>query len=187
MFLQNEKYKVDISCNSAMIECESGTVLNPGKHALDELSKAFIVRVSSTMTEYRLIIIGSYLSSEHDFASLDGEILTLLLNDSLHRIDLHNGTLIQYEEVPGFDCGIGLFRISDGYILYGEMEIIMVDHDLKVKWRYSGRDIFVAMDDSVAFELREDAIYLQDFEGNKYVVSYEGKTLNYAPITKTNR
>lgn len=56
MFLQNEKYKVDISCASAMIERESGTVLNPGKHALDELSKAFVVRVSGAVTEYQLSI-----------------------------------------------------------------------------------------------------------------------------------
>lgn len=182
MFLQNEKYRINISIASAMSEYEGKIVLNPGKRALDELSKAFVIHVSSADSEYHLAIIGSYLSSECDFASLEGSILTLLLNDSLHRIDLLSGTLIRYEKVPDFDCGIGLYRIPDGYILYGEMEVIMIDYDLTVKWRYSGRDIFVSIDNSIAFEMREDGIHLQDFEGNKYTVSYEGKTLSYIPI-----
>jgi|GEM_PF-963822 len=187
MFLQNEKYKVGISLSSASIESKGGRILNPGNRALDELSKSYVIQVSSTDTEYQLAIIGSYLSSEHDCASLEGSLLTLLLNNSIHRIDLRSGSLIQYKEVPGFDCGFGLYRITDGYILYGEMEILMIAPDLTVKWRYSGRDIFVSMDNSNAFEMREDGIYLQDFEGNKYVVSYEGNTLDYIPFAKQNR
>lgn len=179
MYLCNEKYTVEIKSVPSFHDMEFNVILNPKHYVLDELTKILVLRISSSEDSLTLGIIVSYLTQEINCASLEGNILTILANDSILRFNLLTKDLTQFVEVPGFDCGISIHRVEDGYILYGEMEIIMITNDLEVKWRYSGRDIFITIDGSCAFELKKDAIYLRDFEGNQYVVSYEGTTINY--------
>lgn len=75
-----------------------------------------------------------------------------------------------------------IYKYYNDYIIYGEIEIARVDADFNLKWKYSGKDIFVRnIGKEPAFILKKDMIILYDFLGNKYNVSYEGKTINFIP------
>ena len=83
-------------------------------------------------------------------------------------IDLHD-RLGQFFEI----C-----RHENDYILYGELEIIRLSASFEVLWSFSARDIFVDPDGASAFETDFDGIYLMDWLGWHYRISYDGKLIN---------
>ena len=68
--------------------------------------------------------------------------------------------------------------MSDGYLIYGEIEIIKLDNEFNVAWKFSGRDIFVSISGKNAFEIAEQSIKLYDFEDNFYEIDFDGKLIN---------
>ena len=64
-----------------------------------------------------------------------------------------------------------------GYLIYGEIEILMLDFDFNLMWKFSGKDIFVSVTGKKAFELCEDSIKLYDFEDNFYEIDYDGNKI----------
>lgn len=175
MLIRSEKYSVLISENAPSVPRDC--VLNYIERSSDDLLKEFIIHVQSASMEYRLAIVGSYLSDDKNCAVLEDDVLTVLMNDQIFRINLQTQSLIQLIRVENFDCGIAIYRVDNGYLLYGEMEIYMLDADFKTKWRFSGLDIFITLNGDKGFSMDEKMIYLEDFLGNRYMVSHEGKLI----------
>lgn len=76
-----------------------------------------------------------------------------------------------------FGCNYGIFRVQNGYIIYGEIEILMLDFEFNKKWAFSGKDIFVSISGKKSFELCENSIRLYDFEDNYYEIDYMGNLI----------
>ena len=68
--------------------------------------------------------------------------------------------------------------MSDGYLIYGEIEIIKLDNEFNTLWKFSGRDIFVSTTGKNAFELTDHSIKLYDFNDNFYEIDFDGKLIN---------
>ena len=86
--------------------------------------------------------------------------------------------MINFKKFDCFGCNYGIYRVQNGYIVYGEMEITMLDFDFNKKWSFSGKDIFVSMSDKKPFELCENSIKLYDFEENFYEIDFSGKLIS---------
>lgn len=185
MILENEHCRIEITTDVDYVTASSqdryDLNLNPGNYDLDYLSKTFSIHVNLSNVEYRIALTGSYLADDAQCAVLEGDILSVLQGEAITRIHIRNRTLLQYLEFDIFGGGFSLFKVDQGYLIHGESQIIMLDFDFQKKWDYSGRDIFVTQTNEPAFKMCSDAIHLQDFEGNKYVINYEGETISYIP------
>ena len=115
---------------------------------------------------------------DYDGYVLEGEVLTVLRKSRIIQFNIKDGTVlhVHHLDVDG-ETVIGLYRIPEGYILHGELEIIMYDQDFNPKWSFAGRDIFISMTGKQAFTLLEDRIALYDFYDNYYEVDFNGKQL----------
>ena len=86
--------------------------------------------------------------------------------------------IVKQTEIPSSGTMFSLLSYDKDFILYGEMEIYRVTKDLKIKWEFLGKDIFVRYKgEEPAFEMKEDRICLYDFEDNYYEIDYDGKII----------
>ena len=119
-------------------------------------------------------MIGDSLCSDIDCAVLENEILSVLMNNVIIRINVLNGELVQRINTDLYGCGFGFYRARDGYVIYGQIEIMMLDDELKKKWSFSGDDIFVSITGKNPFQMFEDHISLYDFNDHYYEIDYDG-------------
>ena len=70
-----------------------------------------------------------------------------------------------------------VFKLEEDYIVHGEIEISRIDKYGKIKWSFSGVDIFVVLDETKSFVLHSDHIFLTDFEKNTYKIDFNGKLI----------
>ena len=57
------------------------------------------------------------------------------------------------------------------------MEITRLDKQGNIKWKFGGADIFVSFDNEKAFKLKTDHIELTDFYNMKYLINFEGNSI----------
>ena len=67
-----------------------------------------------------------------------------------------------------------IFKIENGFIIHGELEITRIDNDGKVVWQNSGADIFVSQDGNGEFEVREDFVKATDWDNRMYKWNLNG-------------
>lgn len=63
---------------------------------------------------------------------------------------------------------IGIYKVSDGYIVHGELEISKIDSRGNIIWKRSGRDIFTTLEGIDNFRIENNAIYVTDWQNNTY-------------------
>jgi hypothetical protein len=124
-----------------------------------------------------IALVGDYYTSDIDCAILEDNILTVLQNDYISQIDLETVQIIAGYELDVLGTTFSIYRMSDGYLIYGEIEIIKLDNEFNVAWKFSGRDIFVSITDKNAFELTDCSIKLYDFEDNFYEIDFNGNLI----------
>ena len=125
-----------------------------------------------------IALIGDYYTYPEDCAILEDNILTVLQNDYITQIDLKKVQIIAGYELEVFGTTFSIYRMPDGYLIYGEIEIIKLDDGFNTMWKFSGKDIFVSITQQNAFELTDHSIKLYDFEGNFYEIDFDGKLIN---------
>lgn len=125
-----------------------------------------------------IALVGDFYSYDSDCAVLDGKVLTIMQNNTISKICVDNGALMLHKEFTCFGCTFGLYRVTNGYVIYGEIEILMFDFILDKIWAFSGRDIFVSQTREHVFVLGEHSIKLFDWEDNFYEINYTGKLIS---------
>ena len=153
-------------------------VINPRHLRHSDNYTVFSVQINLFSKTINIALIGDFYSYEEDCAVLEDEILTILQNDAIVQLNINDGNMINFKEFDCFGCNYGIYRVQNGYIVYGEIEITMLDFDFNKKWSFSGKDIFVSMSDKKAFELCENSIKLHDFEENFYEIDFSGKLIS---------
>ena len=106
---------------------------------------------------------------------LEGDVLTLQLNSDIVQIALKDGQMLRHIDLDtiGFSPGdcFAIYSTKYGFIVYGELDIVMLNRELKVLWTFDGADIFALPDcQKDAFILHEDTVELYDWLGNYYEV-----------------
>ena len=160
---------------------EYDLVLNVDGYTAQVFYRVLSLSVNLFHDKYKVALVGSGQSYPDDCAVLDDEILTVIQDNRVVRLDLHNRTVIETYDTDLYGCAFGLYSTPDGYFIHGELEVARYDKDFNKKWGFSGRDIFVSSNNKQAFQLLEDRVCLYDFEDNYYELDYNGNQLLYLP------
>lgn len=83
-------------------------------------------------------------------------------------------------EVDPNTC-FSVHQYEDTYFSHGETIISRIDRAGNIVWQYGGTDAFLCMFDGNPFEMRENHISLTDFNGSRYRIDYDGRTIDYLP------
>ena len=168
----DETYTVDSTDNRYY-----DVVLNPCNLKNSDITKTFSIHVSLSDSEFYIALVGPSYSYDDNCAVLEDKTLTVLQDNTITQIKVTDGTIIRHIEFDCFGCNFAIYRVKNGYVVYGEIEITMLDIEFIKKWSFSGKDIFVTVDGKQPFEIRDDIICLHDFEGNYYEIDFDGKSL----------
>lgn len=183
MFLENSNCNIDIKIDETFsIDSADNRyydiIHNPCDYKHNDFAKTLAIHVDLFSREYSIALVGSIYTYDSDCAILENNTLTVLQNDTITIIDIIDGSIIKQIKFDCFGCNYGIYKVKKGYIIYGEIEITMLDFNFVKKWSFSGKDIFVSLSNKKPFELREDSICLYDFEDNYYEIDYNGNLIN---------
>lgn len=153
-------------------------VHNPCSYTRNDLARTLSIHVNLFSHEYRIALVGPYNTFDYDCAILEDERLIVLQDNLITVISILDGAMIDKIEIDCLGCNFGIYKVKNGYIIYGEIEITMLDFEFQKKWSFSGRDIFVSITGKEPFELRENSISLYDFEDNHYEIDYNGELVD---------
>lgn len=182
MILENRKCRIEIEIDETYTIDSTDNrpydvIHNPEQYRHGDMAKTLSVYIDLFTRELRIALIGPYYTYDSDCAVLDDEILTVLQDNTITQINITDGSTIRHICFDCFGCNFAIYKVEKGYVIYGEMEITMLDFDFIKKWSFSGRDIFVSISGKKPFELRENSICLYDFEDNKYEIDFEGNQI----------
>lgn len=183
MYLQNEicNIKIDMDTTFTVDSVDNrhyDLILNLDRYNRNDFYKVLSITGDLYLDKISIALVGDFYTYETDCAILDKDILTVLQNDMITQINIIDRSVILHKKFESLGCNCGIYKVNSGYIIYGEIEITMLDFEFNKKWAFSGRDIFVSLSRKKAFEICEDRIKLYDFEDNYYELDFEGNVIN---------
>lgn len=150
-------------------------ILNPENYTINDFAKIFSVYIKHMDCDITLAIIGSHMSELSDCALLEGDSLTLMMNEQFFRINTLSGTLIAYKSLDILGANFAIFKAERGYVVHGEVEVLFLNDNFEKTASFSGRDIFVSISGKKPFTLTKDTVQLYDFDDNYYEIDFDGK------------
>ena len=141
------------------------------------MSKTLSIHIGLYARELQVALIGPYHSYDLDCAVLQDDILTVLQDNMITQIKITDACIIRHVVLDCLGCNFAIYKVEKGYIIYGEIEITMLDLDFKKQWSFSGKDILVSISNREPFTIRENLICLYDFENNYYEIDFNGKQI----------
>lgn len=106
---------------------------------------------------------------------LDNELI-ISLGFTFASFDL-NMMRLNWKIRPDMSEIFEFYDLEDDFLLRGELQIHRIDRNGNIKWSYGGRDIWVNPDGKEEVTIHKDKIELIDFESNRYLIDYNGKTI----------
>mgnify|MGYP005762644555 FL=1 len=182
MFIKNEECIIEIKTDETYRLNSSDNnlydvVFNPGEYGDKDLHKILSISVNLYKKKYCIGIAGSYYIQDSQCAVYENGILTVLLDDAIVQMQISDAYIIKYIKLDCFGTNFGIYRVKNGYILHGEIEITMLGSDFTKKWKFTDSDIFSSASGKKSFELHEKFISLYDFDDNYYEIDYNGKLI----------
>lgn len=106
---------------------------------------------------------------------IEDDRLVICCADKVFCLSIPDLSLLWKTKADTFTC-FQIFKYEDSYIVHGELEISRLDWNGDFIWQYSGKDIFLNINnESIECELREDYIMATDFNNEVYRIGYDGK------------
>lgn len=183
MELQNDKCNVKINIDTtytidSMDNKFYDIELNLSHIEHNDFYKVFSITIDLFYKQFHIALVGDYYSYEADCAVLDDEILTILQNNTITQLSIVDGSVLLFKRFECFGLNFGIYKIKQGYIIYGEIEITMLDFEFNERWKFLGKDIFVSVSGKTAFQLCEKTVKLYDFEDNFYEIDFDGTLIS---------
>ena len=142
----------------------------------DDLYNILHIRINISNSSENLFLYCDFCSVFEYCTVLNEEKLYTIEFNTLYEIDIFSKQ-IRYIDLDDLSGAMGLYKINDGLIVHGEMEIVKLDFELNEIWHFLGADIFASITDQPAITIYDDRIELLDFENNHYVISHDGKLI----------
>ena len=183
MFLENDIYKINISKDETFTIDSTDNkpydiILNPLNIKRSDYYKAISISIETASNQTNLVMVGSICGSVEDIAILEGSTLIVLMDTRITAIDCETLAIKSSNDISDFGIYFSLHRFYDGYIVYGELDIIKLSIELKPEWSFYGEDIFVSLDGRrCPFSIKGDTIALIDWNGKEYIIDKFGKQL----------
>lgn len=177
MILSNDKCCIEIktddlyTIDSADNSFQYDIVLNPDSRRHNDLYKTLAIHIDLFTKEYDIALIGSAYSYDIQCAILKDDILSVLQNDAITCINIADGTIPRRTRLDTWGINYAIYETQKGYLIYGELEITMLDNNFGKIWSFSGKDVLTEI------RLNETSIYLCDFETNSYELDYDGNLI----------
>lgn len=173
----NVNVAIDMDFVFGASEHKYDLVYNPDEYNTKGLYKVLSVTLENEAGTKRIAMIGDYLTSDEKCLIQEENRVILLQNDALNIIDPYTGKLEEHILLDNMGCNFEIYPVEDGYVIYGEEEISMLDKKFQKKWGFFGRDIFISISGRTPFELGKRKIKLNDFLDNYYEIDYDGNLL----------
>ena len=178
MHLQNQYYTITASVEITPPLAQFDMVYNLNDINIDDFYIARTFNINSTNGTFKSIaFIGLLLAEYEPYAVLEKDCLTLILFDSIVRIDLSTGLVKQRKDCKNWGGLHEIHAIKDGYIIWGECDIFRYDLELNQIWQFSGRDILVSLKKDEHFWIENSMIHCRDFLGWHYVLDFNGNLI----------
>lgn len=187
MILENENYEIKID---KAVPYSVNSTDNKHYDLVIEVSKAAIINQTArsyemnieyykTGEEKRVVFLVSYCADFRDNSALllDHQLM-LLFDHHIVNIDL---SVFHYsiEEIDKpFGTYYDIYLCDQGYLLYGELELMMVNHQLKELWRYCTQDILTDKENR-PLVIEAARIKFFDWDGNYHELDMNGKLCTY--------
>ena len=178
MILQNEICHIEIKVDETYTIGSADNhhydvTLNPGHYGHNDFSKTLSIHINLGSREFQIALIGPFYSYDSDCAVLENDILTILQDNMITQIRITNDSIILNNMLDCFGCNFAIYKVKKGYIIYGEIEITMLDFNFEKQWSFSGKDIFASISGKEPFKILENSICLYDFEDNYYEIDFD--------------
>jgi len=157
-------------------------VLNPANFTRNDYTSAFSITVDNEDKQVVFILIGSCFSTAS--ALLEDDNLIVLMNNDIFVINYLSFHVVKHKHYGDFFSLFSIEKFCDGYIIHGEMDIVMLTTQFDVKWSFSGADIFATLNGNSSFDIVGDKILLEDWLGNKYCLDKNGKEIYFKDVLK---
>ncbi|WP_017850334.1 hypothetical protein ACO1KB_14710 [Leptospira interrogans serovar Szwajizak] len=129
-------------------------------------------------SEARAILLNNGGASglhEHCYV-IDDITLLLCVGDSIFCLGIPSLELLWISQVDSACC-FGIYKISDGFIIHGELEITRINTSGNIVWQHSGSDIFTTAKGGDTFKIENDIIYAKSWDHRRYKFSLSGEVL----------
>lgn len=107
---------------------------------------------------------------------LDDDRLVIIKGNTLYNINT-NTLDAECKYLDDLAGAFGLYKTEKGYLIHGEMQILMLDSSFGEVWSFVGADIFATANEKTAFKLENDLIELYDFANNYYLLDLDGRRI----------
>ena len=187
MFIENEFYKVSISRDETFTLNSTDNkpydcIFNPSGMRRSDWFKTLSININSDDGQKNIALLGSPFGSDKDIAILEGSDLFVLMNTTLNCIDCQNLSVKFCKTIADFGEYFSIYKYDNGFVVYGELDIIKLSSVFDIEWSFSGADIFVTHDGTHAFSIENDIIHLLDWNGTHYFVDRFGKEITNCPL-----
>ncbi|ALB45679.1 hypothetical protein [Clostridium beijerinckii] len=182
MILRSEKFQIEVTEDKTFTIQSTDNkpydiLFNPENLSWRDITKAFRIKIKSDDRERDIILIGSLYCYDADCAILEANKLIVLMNYAVTIINIEECKILRHKKFSDSGCYFGIYEFRNGYIVYGELEIVKLDKSLNKEWDFMGADIFVTQDKNVPFQISGDKIKLYDWSGAYYELDMNGKVI----------
>ncbi len=126
---------------------------------------------------FSVIVIASYCSKVFENSGiLADDIFYIILDNQIIKMNLQDFTYINYLIPNPFGTYYEIYNCESGFLVYGELELVLLDKQFEEQWRYCTQDILFGEN---CLQLNEEYISFKDFEGNSHEVDWSGKQRKY--------
>ena len=183
MLIENGDYTVNICRDEAFTVGSTDnklydTIFNPCNMERSDYYKVLSICIDGNDNHKCIALIGSMFGADENIAVLEGHNLIVLMNTTLTVIDCSVLTIKYCQNISNGGTYFAIQKFDDGYIVYGELDILKLSTEYETMWLFSGADIFVTQDGSNPFYVDNNIIYLTDWNGTKYIVDKFGNEIS---------
>ena len=177
MILKNNQFNVEIK----QIDMSTNTekfdyIYDFENHKNEELYTVLAIKSITEDRETQIALFCDFCGDYECCTVLNNEKLIIAKFNTIYEINLLRSEA-RYKQFTDLAGAIGLYKLDDGYIIHGEMEILKLDFELNIIWQFCGADIFVSPQGEKSFKLLEDKVELVDFENNRYTINLNGELI----------
>ena len=180
MILNNEyvKIKIDLDYTYSLNSSDNIIEYDIVHNLLEYVDKDNYYKVLSISIDFinnksiKIALIGDRNSYPVDCALLEDNILSVLQNKIITQIDINTGNIVKVIKLDNNWINNAIYKYKDNYIIYGEIEITMLNHNFKELWKFNCDDIIENI------EINDEGIKLFCFEGNLYKLDFNGNKIN---------
>ena len=178
-----EKYRIDIYADQAFTE-DSADNVNKYDFVYFDKSEyyfptVFGVKTFQNDTLIKSAVIGSIGGGAgiHETSTIiENDRLLVCCSNTIFCLSIPDLTLLWRTQADQTAC-FQIFKLQSDYLVHGELQISRLDKDGKIKWQFSGADIFTTSDSKENFIITDNYILATDWENRKYKIDFNGQLI----------